>query len=109
MFITMGHLFSSVFMRLIKVWTMMASSVGAVARVKRFVADTESEEKSGWKAEVAHDSPTQGKVEFKSLVAIHSPSAEPVIKGISLSIRPLQHVALCGRSGSGKTVSIVSR
>lgn len=98
--------FSSVLMRMIKAWTMMESSVGAVARVKRFVADTDSEEKSSYKAEVAQDWPTQGDVEFKSLVAAHSPGAEPVIKGISFSIRPSEHVALCGRSGCGKTVSI---
>jgi len=98
--------FSSVLMRMIKAWTMMESSIGAVARVKRFVADTESEEKSSCKAEVAQDWPTQGNVEFKSLVAAHSPSAEPVIKGISFFVRPSEHVALCGRSGCGKTVSI---
>lgn len=98
--------FSSVLMRMIKTWTIMESSIGAVARVKRFVADTESEEKSSCKAEVTQDWPTQGNVEFKSLVAAHPPREEPVIKGISFSIRPSEHVALCGRSGCGKTVSI---
>ena len=74
--------FSSVLMRMIKAWTVMESSIGAVARVKRFAADTESEEKTSCKAEVAQDWPTQGNVEFKSLVAAHYPSAEPVNKGI---------------------------
>ena len=104
--LVMAMTFSSVLMRMIKTWTIMESSIGAVARVKRFVADTESEENSSCRAEVAQDWPTQGHVEFKSLIAAHSPRAEPVIKGVTFSIRPSEHVALCGRSGCGKTVSI---
>lgn len=98
--------FSSVLMRMIKTWTMMESSIGAVARVKRFVAETESEEKSDRETRAAENWPFQGNVEFKDLIAAHSCSAGPVIKGITLSIRPSEHVAFCGRSGSGKTVSI---
>jgi ATP-binding cassette subfamily C (CFTR/MRP) protein 1 len=98
--------FSSVLMKMIKTWTMMESSIGAVVRVKQFVADTESEENSDFNAEAEQDWPMQGNVEFKSLVAAHSPSTEPVIKGISLSIKPSEHIALCGQSGCGKTVSI---
>lgn len=98
--------FSAALTRLIKVWTMMESSIGAVLRVKRFVADTESEETSAYRVEVAQNWPTQGSIEFRSLVAAYSLDSEPVIKGISFSIRPSEHVALCGRSGSGKTVSL---
>jgi ABC-type multidrug transport system fused ATPase/permease subunit len=97
--------FSSVLTRLIKTWTMMESSIGAVARIKEFVAVTEAEDKGGRKAQVAQDWPKHGNVEFRNLVAAHSPSAESVIKGVSLSIRASEHIALCGRSGSGKTVS----
>lgn len=102
--------FNSVLMRLIKVWTTMESSIGAVARIKGFVADTDSEENGRHNAEVAQDWPAQGwpaqgSIEFKSLVASHSPGAEPVIKGISFQARPSEHIALCGLSGSGKTVS----
>ena len=98
--------FSSVLMRMIKAWTMMESSIGAVARVKRFVAETESEEKSNRETRAAKDWPSQGNVELKDLIAAHSSGAGPIIKGITLSVRPSEHVALCGRSGSGKTVSI---
>lgn len=96
--------FSSVLMRLIKVWTMMESSIGAVARVKRFVDDTESEE-SDCSVALAQDWPSCGNIEFKSLVAAHGPDAEPVVKDVTFAIEPGEHIALCGRSGSGKTVS----
>lgn len=100
--------FSFVLMRMIKAWTMMESSIGAVARVKRFVAETESEEKSDRETRATEDWPPQGNIEFKNLIAAHSSSVEPVIKGITLSVRSWEHVALCGRSGSGKTVSMNS-
>src|SRR5690348_2060382 len=33
----------------------------------------------------------------------YSPGADPVLKGVSLSVPPGMHIAICGRSGSGKT------
>lgn len=95
-------------MRLIKMWTMMESSIGAVARVKRFVASTDSEETSGWTSKVADNWPTQGNVEFRGLIAAYKPEAAPVIKGLSLLIKPSEHVAICGRSGSGKSSLILA-
>ncbi|KAK9802300.1 putative ABC transporter [Seiridium cardinale] len=100
--------FSTVLMRLIKMWTMMESSIGAVARVKRFVAETESEEKESLITEVSADWPAQGIVEFRGLVAAHRPDSEPVIKDVSMAIKPSEHIALCGRSGSGKTSLILA-
>ncbi|KAK6074134.1 ABC transporter [Seiridium cupressi] len=100
--------FSTVLMRLIKMWTMMESSVGAIARVKRFVAEAESEEKESSITEVSADWPAQGNVEFRGLVAAHRPDSEPVIKNVSMEIKPSEHIALCGRSGSGKTSLILA-
>jgi ATP-binding cassette subfamily C (CFTR/MRP) protein 1 len=98
--------FSSVLMRMIKAWTMMESSIGAVARVKRFVAETESEEVSNCETRAPKDWPSQGEIQYKNLMAAHSPGAGLAIKDLTLSVKPSEHVALCGRSGSGKTVSI---
>jgi ATP-binding cassette, subfamily C (CFTR/MRP), member 1 len=36
------------------------------------------------------------------------PDAQPVIKGVNLSIKPGEHVAVCGRSGSGKSSLMLS-
>ncbi|ETS75107.1 hypothetical protein PFICI_13591 [Pestalotiopsis fici W106-1] len=100
--------FSTVLMRLIKMWTMMESSIGAVARVKRFAEETESEERDGPVADVASDWPRQGAIEFRSLVAAHGPDSEPVIKGLSMAVKQAEHIAICGRSGSGKTSLILA-
>lgn len=97
--------FSSVLMRMIKAWTLMESSIGAVARVKRFVAETESESNSHSGIQVPENWPSRGMVEFESLTATYSPANGPVLKDVTFTIEPMEHVALCGRSGSGKTVS----
>lgn len=100
--------FNVVLMRMIKMWTMMESSIGAVARVKRFVAETESEEKDRWTAEVGKEWPERGQVEFKKLTAAYKSDAEPVINDVSLSIKAGEHVAICGRSGSGKSSLVLA-
>ncbi|KAF2130827.1 P-loop containing nucleoside triphosphate hydrolase protein, partial [Dothidotthia symphoricarpi CBS 119687] len=61
------------------------------------------EDGSSHQAELASDLPTQRNIEFKSLVAAHSLGMEPVIMGISFSIKQSEHVALCGGSGCGNT------
>lgn len=97
--------FSSVLMRLIKTWTMMESSIGAVARVKNFVAETPSEDMNTVCASIQPKWPTRGEVRISNLVAAYSPSTKAVIKDVSLTIGAGEHVVLCGRSGCGKTVS----
>ncbi|KAH8682050.1 ABC transporter [Xylariales sp. PMI_506] len=100
--------FGVTLMRLIKMWTMMESSIGAVNRVKRFSEDTEREEEEGANHRAPASWPTAGLVEFKGLVAAHRPDSDPVIKGVSLTVKPEQHIAICGRSGSGKTSLILA-
>lgn len=43
-----------------------------------------------------------------SLTYCHSPSAEPALKDVTLHVQPGNHIAICGRSGSGKTSLILS-
>ncbi|GAB1207658.1 hypothetical protein APSETT445_006383 [Aspergillus pseudonomiae] len=95
--------------RLIRTWTRLESSIGAVTRVRRFVTETEAED-----AEPAGRTtapwPRPGAVEFQGVVAgfrapgsSSLPAADAALKAITLSVQPGEHLAICGRSGSGKT------
>ncbi|OHW90753.1 ABC transporter [Colletotrichum incanum] len=97
--------FSEVLARLIQTWTKLESSVGAVARVRRFVTETETEAIAG-KTPLPTSWPSTGTLRFSNVVA--SPDADPVLKGVTLAIDAGQHVAIAGRSGSGKTSLILS-
>ncbi|KAI1387325.1 uncharacterized protein F4822DRAFT_430081 [Hypoxylon trugodes] len=97
--------FSETLARLIQSWTKLESSVGAVSRIRRFVADTEVEEgdKRGEVPQLPPNWPSDGAVQFTNVFASYGSTAEPALKNISVSILPGQHVAICGRTGSGKT------
>ncbi|KAK7450770.1 ABC transporter [Colletotrichum acutatum] len=99
--------FSEVLARLIQTWTKLESSVGAVARVRRFHKETETETSVG-KASLPFEWPSSGALSFSDVSASYSPGDELVLKGITLNIEAGQHIAICGRSGSGKTSLILS-
>lgn len=61
--------FSSTLGRLIQNWTKLESSVGAVARIKRFVGDSESEDTENRTAVLPPQWPQLGAVEFVNLTA----------------------------------------
>ncbi|KAL4939785.1 hypothetical protein BDV06DRAFT_230810 [Aspergillus oleicola] len=95
----------------IKMWTMTEVSIGAVTRVLRFTQDTPSEEgrclpladanlPPGW--------PDKGTVEIVGLAAGYDHSTIPILKNLSISIRPGEKIAVCGPSGSGKTSFIMA-
>ncbi|RDH38689.1 P-loop containing nucleoside triphosphate hydrolase protein [Aspergillus welwitschiae] len=93
--------FSSSLMELIKYWTMTETSIGAIARVKDFVAATEPEdnmdEDSSSRPELPRSWPANGAIQLSGVVASHS-----------MSIQPGQKIAICGPSGSGKTSLILT-
>ncbi|EXF85940.1 5'-nucleotidase [Colletotrichum fioriniae PJ7] len=99
--------FSEVLARLIQTWTKLESSVGAVARVRRFVLETEIETSFG-KASLLPEWPQSGALSFSQVSASYSSGDEMVLKGVTLTIEAGHHVAICGRSGSGKTSLVLS-
>ncbi|KAI5196133.1 P-loop containing nucleoside triphosphate hydrolase protein [Aureobasidium subglaciale] len=92
---------------LITSWTSLETSLGAIARMNQFVREMPEEEKD----EVMPSSswPAHGELLIQSLSASYSEdcAASPVLQNIDLRIRPGEKIAICGRTGSGKS-SIVA-
>lgn len=86
---------------LIQNWTLLETSLGAIARIKDFSEDTPSEEQ-----DAAHEQlpdtewPSRGNISFAAAdIAYESENAEPVLHSILLEIRAGEKVGLCGRTG----------
>ncbi|KAJ0413029.1 P-loop containing nucleoside triphosphate hydrolase protein [Aspergillus carlsbadensis] len=94
--------------RVIQDWTKLETSLGAVARVKTFCADTESENRPTAADTVPANWPTHGHVIIEDLVASYDAregdtGGEPVLRGVTLDIPAGTKIGICGRSGSGKS------
>ncbi|KAK4238509.1 hypothetical protein C8A03DRAFT_43740 [Achaetomium macrosporum] len=92
---------------LVTFWTQLETHIGSVARIKGFtetaVAEDRPEETQmpppGW--------PATGAIEFENLSATYNRD-DLVLRSVSLSIRAGEKIAVCGRTGSGKTSLIMS-
>ncbi|KAK2033917.1 ABC transporter [Colletotrichum zoysiae] len=99
--------FSGIVKAIITSWVTLEVSLGAVARVRNFTLTTRPERGSETHlAEPEGEWPTRGAVEIRGATASYSASG-PVLKGVDLSIQPGQKVAICGRTGSGKSSLIL--
>ncbi|OJK02591.1 hypothetical protein ASPACDRAFT_1864098 [Aspergillus aculeatus ATCC 16872] len=87
--------------RLLKFWSMTESCLGAVSRIQSFTAQTPSE--SSGKAALPQQTtwPSIGAIEVQNVGAAYK--SKPVLNDVSMRIEPGQKIALCGRSGSGKS------
>ncbi|KAK1701087.1 putative ABC multidrug transporter [Colletotrichum godetiae] len=87
----------------IEMWTMLETSLGAIARLKYFVRYTPREDRDGETNEMPPAWPGSGKIEIENVTAAYSNETEPVLRNVSLTIEPGQKIGICGRSGSGKS------
>ncbi|KAM3069136.1 hypothetical protein ACMFMG_010661 [Clarireedia jacksonii] len=93
---------------IIKNWTQLETAVGAIARVKNFVATTASENLAKEKELAPEKWPSNGAIDFINITASYTPASVPVIHNLNLSIRAGEKIAIVGRSGSGKSSVIAA-
>ena len=100
-------LFSQNIKLLLQFWTNLETHIGAVARIKTFTEDTKPEDQISEKDQPPDTWPAAGAIEFRNLFAAHK-SSNLVLKDVSLSINAGSKVAICGRTGSGKSSLLAS-
>ncbi|PYH48181.1 ABC transporter-like protein [Aspergillus saccharolyticus JOP 1030-1] len=96
---------------LITAYTTLETSIGAVARIKDFVTDVRLEDdliQDDHNPQLHSPSLGSGRIEFKCTTASYRPMSKPVLDHITFSVEPGMRVAICGRSGSGKSSLILA-
>ncbi|KAF2106756.1 P-loop containing nucleoside triphosphate hydrolase protein [Lophiotrema nucula] len=99
--------FSQMLKQLITNWTLLETSMGALARIRTFTAQVESENLPGEDQSVPDHWPKFGGIEFRNVVASHNKAKKATLNDLSFAIPPGTKLGLCGRSGSGKS-SLIS-
>lgn len=92
----------------VKTWTSLETSIGAITRLRDFMRTTTPEHKTSEVDEVRKTWPEQGEVCFCKLSASYSEDSTLVLDSIDLKVRLAEKVGVCGRSGSGKSSLLAS-
>ncbi|KAH8647275.1 P-loop containing nucleoside triphosphate hydrolase protein [Xylariales sp. PMI_506] len=88
---------------LIRTWTDLETSLGAIARVRSFEKDTPRENLPDENIKPSEVWPSEGKIDIKQMCSAYRTSAKPILENISLDICPGSKIGICGRTGSGKS------
>lgn len=96
--------FTSYLKLMIMFWTQMETSIGAVARIRQFNADTPNENLPDEDNEPPPQWPDEGRLHISNLSASYSEDSEEMtLSNINIMVEPGQKVGICGRTGSGKS------
>ncbi|KLO95784.1 multidrug resistance-associated protein [Fusarium fujikuroi] len=91
---------------LIQFWTSIETSIGAVARIKKFAEETSEENLPGETNQPPVQWPDKGAIQINNLTASYGDGDGEVIKAldaVSLEIKGGEKLGICGRTGSGKS------
>ncbi|KAL5587243.1 hypothetical protein FOVSG1_012379 [Fusarium oxysporum f. sp. vasinfectum] len=107
--------FSEALSNLITSYTSLETSLGAVSRLRSFSETVETENKPGEVIEPPETWPHNGSIQVHKVSASYdSPGNEQdeaasslALRDLELDISPGQKVAICGRTGSGKSTLIL--
>ncbi|KAI3557746.1 ABC transporter [Colletotrichum abscissum] len=88
---------------LLNYWAQLETSLGAVARIREFEAETPSEENEDHDEDpaVKKEWPSRGRIDMRDVSAAYDD--HQVLSDVNLTIEPGEKVAICGRTGSGKS------
>lgn len=99
MMIDLGQILSD----LIQYWTLLETSLGAIARIKEFAEDTPSEDINTniQTHQPLMEWPSRGDIAFIDVSVGYCSSEEsiPVVNDVHLHIRAGEKIGLCGRTG----------
>lgn len=78
----------------------ISNQMMSVERILEY-RDLEPEPEPEKPLEVDNDWPASGNIEFQNIVYRYFPEAEPVLRGLSFTIRPREKIGIVGRTGAG--------
>ncbi|KXG47709.1 ABC transporter, transmembrane domain, type 1 [Penicillium griseofulvum] len=96
--------FNSTLTLLITNWTQLETSLGALARLKRFANDPQLQPIARREIACPEGWPSQGRIVFRRVSASYGEhDSSAVVRDISFTLHGGQKLSICGRTGSGKS------